>query len=355
MRLGREAIIHVEDGSRTVKVGELWNIAHELMRPLTYFLLDEEPEQLAVVAHRGGEGTTRGVKKAELWLRQRLADFAELHYLFNVGGYETAKTVMLRSGDAWQESVRAALEQRKLMGLGHEPIRDLCDVIEDGMGVPIFGWRVNDDEDFCGMLLFDRSTQSAAILVNSGLRYASRRRFTIAHEFGHYIWKTSRQEFSPDVLFYSQVGGANSSQEERFANNFAAHFMAPDEGIRQVVAQGQLDPCDPESVMRVGAEFGLSFQTTTYRLQNMELIGVDDAERLRETTRPTLLRAFRSEREPFATVSSLFHRMVIEAYFGGSLSAGRCAEMVDMTTAEFTESLDEANKDARASKWVTSG
>ena len=355
VELGREAIGHIEDSSRTVKVGELCNIARELMRPITYFLTDEESEELAVVAYRGSQAPTTEVRRTELWLRQRMADLGELHYLFGPGQNGETNVAELRGGPVQQRAARAATEQRKLLGIEQEPIGDLCDLIEDGLGMPVFGRKAGTDTDFCGLLLFDPRDHSAAMLVNASISYTSRRRFTIAHELGHYLWKVALQDFSPDVLFWSATGEAEDSDEERFANAFAAHFLAPADATKSFVAAGELDMSDAECIMQVAAHFGLSFQATTYRLQALGLIGAEVGDALREATSPTALRSFRREWEPFAEMSHLFRRMVIDAYFEDLLSAGRCAEMLDMTAAEFIESIDEANKDVLASKWVTSG
>jgi len=347
----REAINRIENSSRNVKVGELVRLSDVLLRPLDYFLLSEQPDRLAVTAYRCKEDPTRGVKEAELWLREKLANFAKLRNILGMSHSETIVS-QLHGRRVLHQAQQAAREQRKLWGLGVDPIDDLRGRIEEHARLPIFGREVCDNDDFCGILVLLQANESVAMLVNSALPYDSRRRFTIAHEFGHYLWKISRRDFSPDILFIPELVAGDSSDEETFANTFAAHFLAPDEAIRSRCECNGAKLSDSEFVMSIGAEFGLSFQAMTYRLQNLALIPEQEAERLRTTTRPTLLPSFRNEWEPFATMSQLFRKMVMDAYFEGALSAGRCAEMLDISTAEFMEHLEQANTDTFEAAWL---
>ena len=348
--LTRDAILSIENGSRNVKVDELCKLAHVLERPITYFLTDKKPEPL-VVASRGGAESTRQIRKAELWLRRRMADFAELATIPRDSQWQRLKDCTLTGEPVLDNAKTAAYGQRNNLGLGKSPIRDLRAVLEDQIGIPVFGQPV-ENTGFCGMLLFDKDKCIAGMLVNQDM-IASRRRFTLAHEFGHYIWKISNKDMSPDILFVRETGSTGNNNEERFADAFAAHFLAPDEGIREFVkAEDSLDLSDPENVMMLGTHFGISFQAITYRLQDLGIIANEIAERLRAETSPTRLSSFRTELEPFASISPLLRRIAVDAYYEGRISAGRCAEMVEMTAAEFVNSIEEAETDTLAEQFI---
>jgi hypothetical protein len=97
--------------------------------------------------------------------------------------------------------------------------------------------------------------------------------------------------------------------------------------------------------MKLAARFGVSFQTMTYRLQNLGLLSPAQASALREATAPTALPSFRWERQAFYGMSPLYWRFVLEAYNKDELDAARCGEMVDMSALEFEELLKDFEED----------
>ena len=82
-----------------------------------------------------------------------------------------------------------------------------------------------DSKSFDGALLRSRTKFAGQILVRSGIREVGRKRFTIAHEIGHYILHGNQQtSCSPRV-----IEGWNEGQPspEREADTFASELLLP--------------------------------------------------------------------------------------------------------------------------------
>jgi hypothetical protein len=90
-----------------------------------------------------------------------------------------------------------------------------------------------------GMIARDSSPESASgysISVNGNEPYR-RRRFTIAHEFAHYLLHRSQigDEISDDAMYRSEK---LTSRDEFAANNLAADLLMPRELVKKYVKQG---------------------------------------------------------------------------------------------------------------------
>jgi hypothetical protein len=90
-----------------------------------------------------------------------------------------------------------------------------------------------DLKSFDGALLRSRTGVSGRILVRSGIREVSRKRFTIAHEIGHYILHGDQQNScSPRVIEGWKEG---QPLPEREADTFASELLLPTADVTQHV------------------------------------------------------------------------------------------------------------------------
>ncbi len=90
-----------------------------------------------------------------------------------------------------------------------------------------------DLKSFDGALLRSRTGFSGRILVRSGIRGVGRRRFTIAHEIGHYILHANQQNScSPRVIEGWKEGQPLPEQE---ADTFASELLLPTTDVTQHV------------------------------------------------------------------------------------------------------------------------
>ena len=62
--------------------------------------------------------------------------------------------------------------------------------------------------------------------INKNIRETTRRRFTIAHELGHFLITTHRNEYSCNSFDLNNYNDKSNSQENE-ANRFAAELLMP--------------------------------------------------------------------------------------------------------------------------------
>jgi len=92
-----------------------------------------------------------------------------------------------------------------------------------------------ESKSFEGALLRSSRTLSGRILVRSGIRELGRRRFTIAHEIGHYILHGNRQmPCSPGVI---ESWKEDQPTPEREADTFASELLLPTNEVTQYASK----------------------------------------------------------------------------------------------------------------------
>lgn len=92
-----------------------------------------------------------------------------------------------------------------------------------------------------------------------------RRRFSCAHELGHYV----RHADEGDELAFVDYRDARSRNgvdlEERFANAFAANLLMPEDDVRTQFERGH-------TALDLADRYDVSLDAITYRLKNLSLI-----------------------------------------------------------------------------------
>jgi Zn-dependent peptidase ImmA (M78 family) len=101
------------------------------------------------------------------------------------------------------------------------------------------------------------------ILLNASDPEA-RRRFTLAHELGHWVCQCADPASAPKVLCRTEVVGLDPEARalEREANVFAAELLMPEPAVRGTFA-GDADVC--------AARFGVSAEAMRWRLYSFGL------------------------------------------------------------------------------------
>lgn len=125
-------------------------------------------------------------------------------------------------------------------------------IAEDLLGLAV---ELRDDLPVSGMLL----PSERRIVVRSD-ESDPRRRFTIAHELGHWICQCQEGEMKPVYCRAEEIGvDPEAKAMEREANIFAANLLMPEPSLREV-AQDE-----------ASARFGVSEEAMAWRLFNLGL------------------------------------------------------------------------------------
>ena len=126
------------------------------------------------------------------------------------------------------------------------------------------GLRIRDvdAEGFDGALVRAIDKQKGIVAVNSRIREESRRRFTIAHEIGHFLIPHHR--LLRNVCTSDEVESWRQAiaVPEREANSFAAELLLP---RKRVVASLDLKNPSLRTIRAVASDFATSLTATTCR------------------------------------------------------------------------------------------
>jgi Zn-dependent peptidase ImmA (M78 family) len=120
-------------------------------------------------------------------------------------------------------------------------------------------------------------TVSGAVLKNAGQdpiilvdqsESEARKRFTIAHELGHYVRRAEE-----DAIDYVDLRGPGArlgtDPEEVYANNFAANLLMPADEVKRAWKELGTDDCIP--AIALSERFLVSLDAISHRLRNLNL------------------------------------------------------------------------------------
>ncbi|HSD81210.1 MAG TPA: ImmA/IrrE family metallo-endopeptidase [Solirubrobacteraceae bacterium] len=155
---------------------------------------------------------------------------------------------------------KRAREARRALGLDPAaPLPCLLTAVEERAALPVVVARM--PEDVAGACYRDGD---GAVLWVNGRQGRPRQRFTLAHELGH-AW--CRHEGRLEVDTFEALSGRTTSPLEVQANSFAAEFLLPRAGMRDLVTgQPTLD-----EVVVIAAHYGVSAIVVVYRLKQLLL------------------------------------------------------------------------------------
>jgi Zn-dependent peptidase ImmA (M78 family) len=136
-------------------------------------------------------------------------------------------------------------------------------IAEDLLGLQVL--EAVDLKDVSGALY----PATRQIVVNSE-EAETRRRFTLAHELGHWVCHCLDGRDAPVFCRHQDIGSSADRLLEREANVFAAELVMPEPEVRSGFA-GQAD------VKQLAATFGVSPLAMQWRLYSFELVDTPPA------------------------------------------------------------------------------
>lgn len=311
--LDRTAIVLLEKGERNLKVPELVEIAQVLRRPLSYFV---EPPVPAAVSRRSAPHAAHDSTRAlDVEIDQFAADVRGLMRLGLVTPVNRSNVDRVPRTHDEAESTAASV--RKRVGLASEPVQDLGRTCES-FGLYTFATSFGESGPDGGCVGVDTDEGSVGVAVINGDAGSGRRRMTLAHELGHWLFGDA----------YDAQAGLES---ERMINSFAVHFLAPRAGVTKVWSEhSEWSPRD--RALAVGVAYRLSWSAAIAQLRNVGLISREERDRLStsEPRRGDYLRlglSWKDELEgPY--LSPGFIAACLEGYTSNKLSEARVLELL---------------------------
>jgi len=118
------------------------------------------------------------------------------------------------------------------------------------------------DEKTLGALVKNPG-EDPVILLNQG-DGANRKRFTCAHELGHFVRRSAEEEEYATVDLRNSHSSTGLDPEERYANEFAASLLMPEDAVESFVEEGIDD-------LEMAIRFKVSREAMQNRLDNLNL------------------------------------------------------------------------------------
>ena len=226
----RPTYIAIEKGDRAVKPAEIAKLApflgrrvHELVRPGEPVV--ELQPHLRAVADKMKEGDEFELLEGIDELQRLADDYHELERCMRAPlrfNYPPEVNLTTRL-DVTQLAESVAIQERRRLGLGDQPVTNLRSILEWDVGLRIFYWPL--PSAIAGMYAFAPDL-GCCILINRK-HPAVRRRVSMLHEYGHLI--VDRYKPGIDYLTY----GGRKPANERFAETFALGFLMPASSVQQ--------------------------------------------------------------------------------------------------------------------------
>ncbi|MCY4630062.1 MAG: XRE family transcriptional regulator, partial [bacterium] len=261
--LGRSALAKIETGARGVGATELARLADALEMRIEWFF-DDAPA--AVVSRRNA--AEPGAPSPEI---DRVAEHVarEVSFLQDIGELDLAATPHLDFPDTLEQAEDAAADTRRQLGYdGPEPAVYLARHAA-GIGLLAFSRALGERSADGASILLGRG----GVAVVNGSRSVGRRRLTLAHELGHYVFA---DEYSTDW----NVVSAPAGQTESLVDRFARSLLLPAAALRDRWGSG--DDTRTSAVL-IASEYRVDMTTLAGRLSELELASAEEVATVRAT------------------------------------------------------------------------
>ena len=224
--LSSEYISLLEAGKRTPSMATLEKLASFLNRDLTFFFHEKPAPPDAFTMLFRADSVDEKTREELQRFRRYCDDYLRME---NITGRRLESAPLY----AGLSPERMADEERRRLGLGDEPIRDVFALIETN-GCRVYRMPLPEDCKVSGVFIYLEQKEAAFAMVNSA-QSLGRQAFSAAHEYCHYLKDRAEGPVidSPDVFIDEYVSLYHP--REPFAQSFAARFLMPPEKIKEMI------------------------------------------------------------------------------------------------------------------------
>lgn len=157
-----------------------------------------------------------------------------------------------------------AMAERARLRLGDAPILDVRSLLEQEVGLLTFAIPQLAQTKVAGLFLY--ALDLPLIGFNPTQADARRARWTIAHEYAHFL--TNRYDAE---ITYEAHDRRSRTRHEAFADAFATHFLMPASAIYRYFSElvGGTGKATVSHILLLAHQFRVSFQAMCERLESM--------------------------------------------------------------------------------------
>ncbi|MFC2164859.1 helix-turn-helix domain-containing protein [Acidobacteriota bacterium] len=259
--LSSEFISLLELGKRKPSLDSLKAITIFLKKDITYFLEERETSFEKLIRQK----TLNPKAKKKLKKFQKYCD----DYL----GLEEILGRRLALAPAYSHThpESLALEERRRLGLGDAPIRNIFFLAELN-GLRVFRQIFDPEDKISGIFIYFDVKEAAFALINSGQSLGSQV-FTVAHEYYHFLKDRYTDPIvdNPDVFVEDYVSLYHP--RERFAQLFARRFLMPPSKVRAVIEKDlRSNKLNYEDVIYLKRYFGVNTLSMLQTLRDLDYL-----------------------------------------------------------------------------------
>jgi Zn-dependent peptidase ImmA (M78 family)/transcriptional regulator with XRE-family HTH domain len=225
--LSSEYISLLEADKRTPSFATLQKIGSFLNRDVAYFFTEPaSPRDSFTVLFRADAVDDRAREELQKF-RRYCDDYLRLEV---IAGRRLDLAPVYPANIAPE---RLADEERRRLGLGDEPIRDIFGLLESN-GCRILRMPMPEESRVSGVFIYLEQKHAAFALVNSA-QSEGRQAFSAAHEYCHYLKdRLDGPVIEGPEVFIDEVVSLYHPREP-FAQAFAARFLMPPGKVREMI------------------------------------------------------------------------------------------------------------------------
>lgn len=261
--IARSALAKVETGRRGISATELVRLAQALEMRVEWFF-EDAPQ--AVLSRRNAAEPGAPSPGVDLFT-ERIA--REVEFLQHLGEIELTATPAMEFPETLEQAEEAAAEARRRLGYDHEEPATALGAHAVELGLLVFSWDLGTSGADGASVLLERG----GIAVVNGSFQTGRRRLTLAHELGHYVFG---DEYSTDW----RVAEAPAAKREGRIDRFARALLLPAVALRSRWGGGDDTRVD---AVRLASEYRVDMATLARRLDELEIASPQDLAVVRAT------------------------------------------------------------------------
>lgn len=266
--LSSEFISLLELGKRMPSLDSLKSISEFLKKDISYFMRERETAFERLLNQR----TLNSSAKSELKrFKKYCDDYLKLEEA-------TGRRLDLAPAYSHLDPERLAMEERRRLGLGDSPIRNIFLLVEMN-GLRVYRQALSEGTNISGIFIYFDIKEAAFALVNKNLAEGEQA-FVAAHEYYHYLRDRYTDPIidNPDVFMEEYVSLYHP--REKFAQIFARRFLMPPTTVSAIIEKdlksGRLEF---EDVVYLKRHFGVSTPAMLQTLRELDFIDYSQSKR----------------------------------------------------------------------------
>lgn len=325
LHISRTTVTAIESGERKVTYDELERLSILYGRSIHDFLRATRPDpNIAALFRVSSQQQSQQIEAAIIKVEDLARNYVELEEL--LGRPMTRNYPPEVEGDTRNIDLVARLSadrERTRLSLGDAPVHRLRAILENDVGIRVFSIAM--ESRFAGFFFYTDS-YGACIAVNSNHPF-DRKLFTLAHEYGHFIFHRHALEILATATPKAW------SPDEQLADSFAYNLLMPEAAVERKFSElsNRKRNATIGDIVLLADSFGTSLDATFRRLETLNLVPTGYWDSIRKDTKVTELRAALAINPVDYLKDELpprYRMLAAEAFAKGLISEGRLVSIL---------------------------